>query len=175
MLLWPLAVVVIIGVVGFVRWSVVNQKRIVVPKADIAAGQQVRASQFETRDVSVRGLPRSVLTPQARLDGRVTRRAIARGRPVSADALTRPVPALETLLRLTPAKVSAVGVHVGDRVSLSFAPTAADPSIKPVTVPALLVQAPTTKTNALVVSVAADDVDAVLAVAGRADVFLTPE
>jgi hypothetical protein len=174
MYMWPIVAVVLIGAGAYVWGAVTGQERVWVPKADIPAGQRVLRSQFEARDIWARGLPEDAFKPPSVLEGRVTKQALVAGRPVASDALTKPVPALATVLKLTPAKVSAVGVAAGDGVRLRFAPTGGDPDLHTVSVFALLLRAPTAEKTEFAVSVAPADVDAVLDVAGRADVFLTP-
>jgi hypothetical protein len=171
---WPLLVAVLIGAGAFLWGVFVGQEKVLVAKADIPAGTRVTAAQFEERDRWIRGLPDGVLRPPAsRVDGRVSREALASGAPVAGDALTEPVAALGTILHLKPARVSAAGVAIGDRIRLRFAPTG-DRDVTALSVPGVLLQAPTDKATDLVVSVDRSYVDAVLGVAGRADVIVTP-
>ena len=175
MIVWPLTLAVLIGAVGGIWGAADGQVRVLVPKTDLPAGERLTAAQVERRYVWARGLDTAVVKPPMDLTGRVTREALVKGRPIPARALTsRPV-AVGIVLHLTPAKASVEAVAVGDPVLLRFAPTAADPALKPVTVPAVLLRAPVAKATDLVVSVAATDVDAVLGAAGRGHVFVTPQ
>ncbi len=180
-LAWSVMAVVVIALAGGIVATTRSHHdiQVAVTKRALPAYHRIGDKDLEVASVSSGRLPEGGALGAANLLGRVTREAIAEGEPIGADSVTSKVSRSAfagVTVELKPARSSAIGVKPGDQVELRLAPTAADAALHGVTVPALLLNAGKDGARPFTVVVPPDqaDLDRLLNLAGRSDLFITP-
>jgi hypothetical protein len=150
----------------------------IVVKADLPAYHLIVPADLETSIAYNGSIPPGGSLDEKALLGRVTREAIPSGRPVGSGEVTAskvaPAALVGAKLVLKPARSSAVGVETGEAVELRLAPTVSDAGLRGADVPALLLNTGEEGGKPYTVAVARREVDQLLDLVGRSDLFITP-
>lgn len=177
---WPLAIVGLLALVGFAMLFVreCGKREVVVPRADLPPAHLIAAGDLETKKVSNGDVSDSDLIEEKDLLGRVATTTLAAGEPVPGVGLTAVRPT--GFDGLVPAafhadSATAGAVKSGQWVRLGFAPTVDSNSVGALSVDAVLLSADEGESSETdyVVAVCKADREAMLGVLARARLMVT--
>lgn len=178
MVVWGILVVLALAIAWGVSDPNGETVDAIVVKADLPPYHQIVSADLETSTGYNGPMPVGGSLDEKALLGRVTREAIPSGRPIGSGEVTAskvaPAALAGAKLVLKPTRSSAVGVETGEAVELRLAPTASDAGLRGADVPALLLNTGEGGGRPYTVAVARCEVDRLLDLVGRSDLFITP-
>lgn len=177
---WPVAGIVILGVMALALRTCSGDVEVPVPKTDLPAGRLIVKSDLTREEIEKwGGGDDAVILKSEDLIGHVVRKGLKKKQAVPKDAVTGKVPAARyarsVLVELRPEKVTAVDVKPGDLVAIRLAPTSDSERLAPKTVKGFLVDDAEGSSGVRVLRLALlpRDLRPLLGLVGRALVLLT--